>query len=86
MYGDVELRYRGKNPALFGFTGLGAGLGAVTGFSKGGLLGAFLGMLAGGTIGLIAGYLFEVITEELLKAYSRAMTRQSCTRTYYYTA
>lgn len=68
--GEVVLRYRGRNPALFGFTALGAGLGAVVGYSRGGLPKAFLGMLLGGTLGLIAGYLFEVLTEELLETHS----------------
>jgi len=57
--GEVELKYKGRNPLLFASAAIGAGIGAVVGYSKSGPLGAVSCATAGGAIGALVGLLLE---------------------------
>jgi len=59
---------------------MGAGLGAVTGYSKNGFAGAFLGMLVGGTLGLIIGSIIEALVEEVSRVITENTYRKQNTK------
>jgi len=63
IVGEVELKYKGRNPLLFASAAIGAGIGAVVGYSKSGPLGAVLGAAAGGATLALVGLLLESLLE-----------------------